>query len=135
MVLRLRVPKYHCLSCNRYFRHRFAGIVPRRRATEKYRLEVFEAHEGGVSQRKLSVTHQVGSTTVERWYQSFVKQRVSELSGRACPQVLDRSQASLRSYLRRLPGKENVRIIVMDMSETYRRIAQQYFPNAMIVAD
>jgi transposase len=24
---------------------------------------------------------------------------------------------------------------VMDLSETYRRIAQEYFPNALIVAD
>src|SRR5690625_4943908 len=88
MVLHLRVPKYHCPRCNRYFRHRFSGILPRLRATEAYRLEVFEAHEGGVSQRKLTHTHQIGSATVERWYQSFVKQRVSELSGRDCPQVL-----------------------------------------------
>src|SRR5690606_13895811 len=88
MVLHLRVPKYHCTQCNRYFRHHFAGIRPRRRSTEGYRLEVFEAHEGGVSQRKLSMTHQIGSATVERWYQSFVKQRVSELSGRSCPTVL-----------------------------------------------
>ncbi|HLU15901.1 MAG TPA: transposase family protein, partial [Burkholderiaceae bacterium] len=88
MVLHLRVPKYHCPQCNRYFRHRFSGILPRLRATEAYRLEVFEAHEGGVSQRKLSRTHRIGSATVERWYQSFVKQRVSELSGRPCPQVL-----------------------------------------------
>jgi len=43
MVLHLRVPKYHCVDCNRYFRHRFAGIRPLRRATETYRLEVFEA--------------------------------------------------------------------------------------------
>lgn len=49
--------------------------------------------------------------------------------------MLGRSEASLRSYLKRLPGKENVRAIVMDLSETYRRIVQQYFPNAMIVAD
>src|SRR3546814_3889102 len=34
------------LDCNRYFCHRFAGIRPRRRATEAYRLEVFEAHDG-----------------------------------------------------------------------------------------
>jgi len=94
-----------------------------------------------------------------------VRRRVSELSGRSCPQVLGidehfftrqhgyattlvdlknhkvfdvvlgRSEASLRTYLKRLPGKQNVRVIVMDMSETYRRIAQQYFPNALIVAD
>ena len=94
-----------------------------------------------------------------------MKQRVSELSGRPCPQVLGidehfftrkkgyattlvdlknhkvfdvvlgRSEASLRSYLKRLPGKENVRVIVMDLCETYRRIAREYFPNAQIVAD
>lgn len=165
VVLHLSVPKYHCTDCNRYFRHPFAGIRPRLRSTETYRLEVFEAHDGGVSQRKLTHTHRIGSATVERWYQSFVKQRVSELSGRSCPQVLGidehffsrkrgyattlvdlknhkvfdvvlgRSEASLRSYLKRLPGKEKVRVIVMDLSETYRRIAQQYFPNALIVAD
>jgi len=157
MVLHLVVPKYHCTQCNRYFRHRFAGIGPRRRATDAYRLEVFEAHEGGVSQRKLTVTHRVGSATVERWYQSLIKQRVSELSSRTCPQVLGidehffshkkgyattlvdlknhkvfdvvlgRSEASLRGYLKRLPGRENVRVIVMDLSEAYR--------NALIVAD
>ena len=118
-----------------------------------------------MSQRKLTTTHQIGSATVERWYQSFVRQRVSELSGRPCPQVLGidehffsrkkgyastlvdlknhkvfdvtlgRWAASLHAYLKRLPGKEKVRVIVMDLSETYRRIAQQHFPNAMIVAD
>lgn len=165
MILHLAVPKYHCTDCHRYFRQQFPGIRPRRRATEAYRLEVFEAHDGGVSQRKLTVTHKIGSATVERWYQSFVAQRVSELSGRSCPQVLGidehfftrkkgyattlvdlknhkvfdvvlgRSEPSLRSYLKRLPGRERVRVIVMDLSETYRRIARQYFPNAMIVAD
>lgn len=49
--------------------------------------------------------------------------------------VLGRSEASLRSYLKRLLGKENVRVIVMDLSGTYRRIAQRYFPNALVVAD
>lgn len=165
MVLHLSVPKYHCPSCRRYFRHRFAGIRPRRRATEAYRLEVFEAHDGGVTQRKLTMTHRIGSATVERWYQSFVQRRVAELSARTCPQVLGidehfftrkrgyattlvdlknhkvfdvvlgRSEASLRSYLTRLPGREQVRVIVMDLSETYRAIARQYFPNALIVAD
>src|SRR5690554_581718 len=165
MVLHLAVPKYHCTDCNRYFRHRFAGIRPRRRATEAYRLEVFEAHDGGVSQRQLTRTHQIGSATVERWYQSFIKQRVAELSGRTCPQVLGidehfftrkkgfattlvdlrnhkvfdvvlgRSEPSLRRYLSRLPGRENVKVVVMDLSETYRQIVRRYFPNAQIVAD
>lgn len=165
MVLHLRVPKYHCQGCNRYFRHRFSGIQPRYRASEPYRLQVFEAHEGGVSQRRLTQTHRIGSATVERWYQSYVRRRVSELSGRMCPQVLGidehfftrkkgfattlvdlrnhkvfdvvlgRSEPSLRRYLSRLPGRENVKVVVMDLSETYRQIVRKYFPNAQIVAD
>jgi transposase len=46
--------------------------------------------------------------------------------------VPGRSKASLHSYLKRLPGKEQVRVIVMNLSETYRQIARQYFLNAMI---
>lgn len=46
LTLHLRVPKYHCRGCQRYFRHPFPGIRPRYRATESYRLEVFEAHDG-----------------------------------------------------------------------------------------
>jgi transposase len=49
--------------------------------------------------------------------------------------VLGRSEPSLRQYLSRLPGRELVQIVVMDLSETYRNIVQKYFPNAKIVAD
>lgn len=34
MIVHLTVPKYHCPTCNRYFRHRFVGIDPRRRARQ-----------------------------------------------------------------------------------------------------
>src|SRR5690554_777890 len=108
MVVHLRVPKYHCPQCNRYFRHRFSGILPRLRATEAYRLEVFEAHEGGVTQRKLARTHRIGTATVERWYQSFVRQRVRELSGRPCPQVLGIDEHFLKLWQQYDPeGRRN----------------------------
>ena len=165
MVIHLSVPKYHCQKCDRYFRHPFTGIRPRLRATETFRLEVFEAHDGGISQSKLATTHRIGSATVERWYQHLINRRVSELSGRSCPRVmgidehfftrkqgyattlvdlknhkvfdvvLGRSELSLRQYLSRLPGREHVQVVVMDLSETYRQIVQKYFPNAKIVAD
>lgn len=48
---------------------------------------------------------------------------------------LGRSEPSLRLYLRNLKGKDNVRVVVMDLSETYRSIARRYFPEATIVAD
>ena len=165
LTLHLKAPKYHCPRCHRYFRHRFQGVRPRYRSTEAFRLEVFEAHEGGVSQRKLSQTHDSSPATVERWYQGFLEQKRSEMSNRPCPQVLGidehfftrrrgyattlvdlrnhkvfdvvpgRSESSLRGYLRRLPGREKVKVIVMDLSETYRSIARRYFPNAKIVTD
>lgn len=165
LTLHLRVPKYHCRACNRYFRHPFVGIRPRYRASECYRLEVFEAHHGGVTQRKISRTHRISSATVERWYQAHISQKYKEIVSRPCPEMLGidehfftrrkgyattfvdlknhnvfdvklgRSEPSLRRYLQRLQGRENVRLIAMDLSETYRNIAKRYFPNATIVAD
>lgn len=165
MTLHLKAPKYYCPECQRYFCHRFKGVRPRFRASEAFKLEVFEAHDGGVSQRKIARTHRTSEATVERWYQGFCRQRQSEMSNRPCPRVLGidehffsrkqgyattlvdlknhkvfdvvlgRSEASLRRYLQRLPGRDKVQVIVMDMSETYRRIAREYFPNAQIVAD
>ncbi len=165
LTLFLKSPKYHCPQCNRYFCHRFQGVRPRFRASEAFRLEVFEAHDGGVTQRKITRTHGISASTVERWYHSHCEQRRSEMSNRACPRVLGidehfftrkrgfattlvdlknpkvfdvvlgRSESSLGRYLRRLPGRDNVHVVVMDLSETYRSIARRYFPNATIVAD
>ncbi len=78
-TLHLRVPKYHGRSCKQYFRHPFVGVRRRYRASESYRLEVFEAHDGGVSQHKLSLIHNISPATVERWYQYHIVQRRSEL--------------------------------------------------------
>jgi len=165
LTLHLRVPKYHCQGCRRYFRHAFVGIRPRYRASESYRLEVYEAHDGGVTLRKLSLTHQVSAATVERWYQYHLGRKRSEMANRACPRVLGidehfftrqrgyattlvdlrnhkvydvrlgRSEPSLRRYLQGLQGRDKVQVVVMDLSDTYRRIAQRYFPEATIVAD
>ena len=165
MTLHLRVPKYHCQACRRYFRHPFTGIRPRYRASEVYRLEVYEAHDGGVTLRKLSRTHQISAATVERWYQHHLGLKRSEMANRPCPRVLGidehfftrkkgyattfvdlrkrkvfdvklgRSEPSLRHYLKGLKDRGRVQVVVMDLSETYRSIARRYFPNAMIVAD
>jgi transposase len=165
MTLHLRVPKYHCQNCKRYFRHPFTGIRPRYRASEAFRLEVYEAHDGGVTLRKLSRTHQISAATVERWYQHHLGRKRSEMINQPCPRVLGidehfftrkkgyattfvdlsrrkvfdvrlgRSEPSLRPYLKGLEGRSNVQVVVMDLSETYRSIAQRYFPGATIVAD
>lgn len=41
----------------------------------------------------------------------------------------------LRDALDSIPGRENVRLVVLDMSDTYRSFARGFFPNAQLVAD
>ena len=165
MLVHLRSHKYFCPKCERFFNLRVPGVLPRKRATENFRLEVYEKHHGGISQRLLSKTHGIGEATVERWYQDFTYLRVQELKARPCPKVLGidehfftrkkgyattfcdlknrkifdvalgRSEASLNSYLQRIPEKRNTKIVLMDLSETYRHIVEKHFPKALIVAD
>jgi transposase len=163
--VQIRGRKFLCLQCRRYFNERFSGILPRKRSTESYRIEVFERHQGGVSQRALSQTHELSPATIERWYQDFISARVKELRSRPAPRVLGidehfftkkkgfattlcdlthhkvydltlgRSELALKPYLERMPERHRTKVVVMDMSETYRQIAKKYFPSAMIVAD
>ena len=165
VVLLLRIPKLWCRRCDRYFMLPVPGVLPYRRSTEVFRQLIFQAHHGGQAATQLSRTHGVSGSTVERWYHDFVAYRVRELDGRLCPivmgidehffsrkdgfattiadlknhkvfdVVLGRSEESLKAYLKRLRGRERVRVVVMDLSETYRSIIRKYFPNAMIVAD
>ena len=165
VLLKVRIPKLLCKQCGRYFVVRIPGILPKKRSTEQFRREVFHLHLGGLTQTRLSKSHSISGSTVERWYHDFVAYRVKELEARLCPLVmgidehffsrksgyattivdlknhkvfdvvLGRSELSLRAYLRQLKGRERVQVVVMDLSETYRSIIQKYFPNAMIVAD
>lgn len=160
----IKTHKYHCQKCLRYFNQRLPGVMPYARSTEPFKREVCSKHEQGVSQRTLQQELCIGNATVERWYQrSVVKMR--EVALRLCPQilgidahffirkkgyattfvdlklhrvfdvVLGRSEASLKTFLEKLEGRDRVKVVVMDLSETYRSIIKKYFPNAMIVAD
>lgn len=113
----------------------------------------------------ISRDHGIADTTVSRWYVEHLKYMNQEFKGAAAPRILGidehfftrksgyattfcdlsrhkifdvtlgRSEASLHGYLEHLSGRENTRVAVMDLSETYRNIVQKYFPNALIVAD
>lgn len=157
--------KFHCQGCLRYFNLCIQGTRPKKRSSEAFRMEVFERHHGGVTQKQIADTHEISHATVERWYQGFIQARYGELKGKQTPRVigidehfftkkkgyattlvdlknhtvfdvvLGRSELSLEGYLRKLPNKHRVRIVVMDLSSTYRSIVKKHFPNAMIVAD
>lgn len=49
--------------------------------------------------------------------------------------ILGKSESALDRPLTRIRERTRTRVIVMDLSETYRSIAKKYFPQAAIVAD
>lgn len=162
--LDLCVRKFHCLTCDHYFRESFPGILPRRRYTEPFRKDIVLRHRGGISQKTLSDQEGLGHATVERWAHEFLDVKLRERELAYCPRilgldehhftegqysttlcdlerrrvfdmVLGRSQEALAGYFGSLLGRLQVRLVSMDLSKTYRAIVRKYFPRARIVAD
>ncbi len=159
------VRKYHCETCNRYFRARMPGILPYRRNTEMFRREICLLHRDGISQEQIRRTRRIGTATVERWFHERLELRERMFSGRECPEqlgidehffskrhgyvttfcdlkrhrvfelALGRSEQALEPFLKRLKGRERVKVVCIDLSGSYRAIVRKYFPNARIVAD
>ena len=164
-VLELETHKWKCFGCRRTFWERFAGILPHKRATEPFRRSVYLKHFDGISRSRLGQREGIGSATVERWFIDFLMRGQAERSSAVCPRVLGidehffsrrdgyattfcnlsrhtifdvvlgHSEAALESYLDRLQGKERVRLLCMDLSNSYRALVRKHFPNARIVAD
>ncbi len=49
--------------------------------------------------------------------------------------ALGRSEAALESYFLKLAGKDQVRVVCMDLAAVYRSLVGKHFPHAVIVAD
>lgn len=49
--------------------------------------------------------------------------------------MLGRSETALESYLERLEGKHQVKVVCMDLAPAYRARVRKHFPTARIVAD
>jgi transposase len=164
VYLLLDVRKLQCLSCDRYFHERFPGLLPWKRSTEPFRRQIVWAHREGISQKTLSDEELLGHATIERWSHELleVKSREQELA--FCPKLLGidehhvvgslysttmvnlerrrvfeffpgRSREALRPYFDLLLGRRDVRLVAMDLSNTYRALVREFFPKAQIVAD
>ena len=49
--------------------------------------------------------------------------------------ALGKDHKALEAQLKSIPGRENVKVVVIDMSSTYKSFAKKFFPNAKLVAD
>jgi len=164
-TLRFKAYKLYCYHCKRYFNQQFPGISKYQRASERLHKQVFHQHTEGISQQTLSHQLKLGKATIERWYHQQYQLAHREIEQKHCPTVLGIDEhffskqqgyvttfcnlrkhkifdivkghcaKTLADYLKQLPGKERVKVICIDLSHRYRRLIQQYFPNAKIVAD
>jgi transposase len=128
-------------------------------------MDVATKHQLGISKDACSDLFRISHSKVERCYKHIHWKEVQERKNKPCPRVLGidehflnrkvgyvttladlkthrvfdllpgRSELALEDHLKRLKGRENVRVVVMDLSSTYRALVQKYFPNATIVAD
>jgi transposase len=157
--------RWLCKDCGQQFRQRFPGVLKGQHTTEAFRFKVFQDHWDGISRSRVAQREGIGSASVERHCQHFLRRLAAERMGAACPQVLGidehffsrkqgyattfcdlknrsvydvtlgRSPLALESYLHRLEGKHLVRVVCMDLAPGYRALVRRHFPNATIVAD
>jgi len=157
--------RYHCGACQRSFVQPLPGLRPGRRSTEPWREAIYERHDDGICASTLARRETLGQATVARIYAQFTERKARERLSLDCPQVLGidehtlhrgqrfattfcdlknrrifdlspgRSEAELAAFLRSLRGRERVRVVCIDLSNTYRAIIRRWFPRAKIVAD
>ncbi len=68
-------------------------------------------------------------------FRQFVSMVVDYRNRRLFELVEGRSVGELEGQLGHIPGRENVRFVVADLSDPYKTFVHRFFPNARIVAD
>jgi transposase len=144
-LMRLEVRKSRCLDCVRYFRQPLPGVQPYQRASESFQQMVYQQHLDGINRSCLAKRKGIGAATVQRHFLRRLQRRARQDHPPVCPQVLGidehfftrkkghattfcdlknhriydvtlgRSEAALESYFLTLKGKEQVRVVCMDL--------------------
>src|SRR5690606_21157016 len=147
-ILLIQTYKFYCRCCRKYFNQRLPGVMPYQRATEPFKDEVATKHHDGSSIQKVSERLSLGQATVGRYYKRYLQREFNEHKNASCPKILGidekkfskklgyqttlvnlqrhtvfdialgRTESNLGKYLRRLPDRDNCKVIVMDLSET-----------------
>ena len=163
--LRVLVPKYRCRPCGRTFWQSIPGVRKYSRTSQPLKEELFAKHIQGISQKQLAEDLSLGSASCERYVQEMFSLKYRERLNTPCPKVLGidehhcgkghsfvttlcdirkhkiydilpgKAERSLQSHLEKIADRDRVKIVVMDLSPSYRSLVQRYFPKALIVCD
>ncbi len=165
IILNLEVRKSRCLDCGRSFRQHLPGIQPFQRASESFQEMVYQQHLDGINRSCLGRRKGIGAATVQRYFMRRLQRQARQDHPPLCPKILGidehfftrkkgyattlcdlknhriyditlgRSELALEAYFLSLEGKDQVRVVCMDLAVVYRSLVQKQFPNAVIVAD
>lgn len=157
--------RYRCLECKRTFVPELPGIKAWRHSSEPYRRELYESHHKGIAASTLAQDRRIGSATINRIYRDFTELEAKKRLSAQVPEVLGldehtlhkgdqsittlcdlknhrvfdivqgRSAKAIKGYLMELKGREQVKMVCIDLSSSYRRLIRECFPNARIVSD
>lgn len=161
----IRCRRFRCVDCEGTFVQPLPGVRAGRHSSEPYRNQLYERHHDGVCAKTLAQRERIGAATVSRIYAQFTERKAAERRSLDCPFVLGldehtlhrgqrfattfcdlknhrvfdisrgRSETELAAYLRTLRGRDQVRVVCIDLSPSYRALIQRWFPRALIVAD
>jgi len=165
VFLKIEARKFKCLECGKFFWERFDGILPHNNKTEAFRKQIAHQAFRGVTKKDIAKDYDIGEATAYRYFLEELLIKSKQRSGYQCPKVLGidehfftkkkgyattfcdlsrnkvfdvvlgRSEKALEVYLRKLEHRDKVKVVVIDLSQTYRSIVEKYFPNAKIVSD
>jgi len=68
-------------------------------------------------------------------YREFATVFVDYNNRRVRELVLGRARPDLEEALKDIPGRENVKNVCLDLSDSYKSFAKNFFPNAQLIAD
>ncbi len=142
-----------------------AGIVPYVRRNARLNKAMGRQMRHGVSNKDIAAEFNVSTSTVERTLHRLYDMHLREMLSYPCPRCLgidehsihkghkyavtltdlhkhrvyevieDKKTEKLEAALRKLKGRDKVKVVCMDLCSQFRSIVERLFPNAVIVAD
>lgn len=157
--------RFYCKSCKKPFTEPLPGVLPKRRTTQRYRRGVLWAAQNFMDFKRVRRAYRCSDSFLYRVvYEQLELQRKAKLnypwpkkigidehgfkrSERFVTMIVDhdnkrlrevvagKTGASLEHALSSIPGRENVELVSLDMSDSYKSFVKNFFPNAKMVAD
>lgn len=165
VILVVTKKRFYCKACKKPFTEPLPGVLPKRRTTQRYRRAILWAADNFTDLKRVKKAYRCSHSFLYRvvyeqlelqrrakvnypWprrigidehgfkrSERFVTMIVDHDNKRLREVVAGKTGASLEHALSSIPGRENVELVSLDMSDSYKSFVKGFFPNAKMVAD